>query len=131
IQNRARCPAAPRLANSPPTPEKPQSIAYDQSNDDGNCYRVQRFRYPFFMLFPAFMVFPAVLFFFFFAASPDFEKPAAAAHGHVGAAVRLLETGESSSFHGNEQFPMQSVYKLPIAMAVLHANLPLDRPVHI
>jgi beta-lactamase class A len=68
----------------------------------------------------------------FFLASPTpFESIAAAAHGHVGASARLVETGESLSFHGGEHFPMQSVYKLPIAMAVLHANLPLDRPVHI
>ncbi len=31
----------------------------------------------------------------------------------------LLETGESISFHPDEHFPMQSVYKLPIGMAVL------------
>jgi beta-lactamase class A len=69
--------------------------------------------------------------FFFLAAPPAFEEIAAAAHGHVGAAVRVVETGEAFSFHGSEHFPMQSVYKLPIAMAVLHDNLPLDRQVHI
>src|SRR5579864_2720910 len=44
-----------------------------------------------------------------------------AAQGRVGAAVTVLETGESAAFHGDEHFPMQSVYKLPIAMAALHA----------
>ena len=30
----------------------------------------------------------------------------------------LLETGDTISYNGNKRFPMQSVYKLPIAMAV-------------
>jgi beta-lactamase class A len=68
---------------------------------------------------------------FFLAAPLSLEEIAVTAHGHVGAAVRVVETGEAFSFHGSEQFPMQSVYKLPIAMAVLHDNLPLDRQVHI
>jgi beta-lactamase class A len=83
---------------------------------------VQKFRYPFEMLLPLL---------FFLSAPPSFEQIAAAAQGHVGVAIRLVETGESDSFHGREHFPMQSVYKLPIAMAVLNANLPLERPVHI
>jgi len=33
--------------------------------------------------------------------------------------VLLLQTGESVSFHGDDHFPMQSVYKLPICMAAL------------
>ena len=41
------------------------------------------------------------------------------ASGRVGVAVALLETGETVSVHGNDRYPMQSVYKLPIAMAVL------------
>ncbi|MGB8507321.1 MAG: class A beta-lactamase, partial [Pyrinomonadaceae bacterium] len=36
------------------------------------------------------------------------------------AGVMLVETGESVAFNGAQLFPMQSVYKLPIAMAVLH-----------
>jgi beta-lactamase class A len=39
--------------------------------------------------------------------------------GRVGAAVLLLESGKSVEINGDERFPMQSVYKLPIAMAVL------------
>jgi beta-lactamase class A len=42
------------------------------------------------------------------------------ANGKVGVAVELLETKESILLNGQEKFPMQSVYKLPIAMAVLH-----------
>lgn len=42
------------------------------------------------------------------------------AQGKVGAAAMLIETGESVSLNGDDPFPMQSVYKMPIAMAVLH-----------
>lgn len=41
------------------------------------------------------------------------------ARGRVGAAVMLLETGEAVSLRGGGSFPMQSVYKLPIGMALL------------
>ena len=60
---------------------------------------------------------------------------ASAAHGHTGAAALVLETGQRASLRGQERFPMQSVYKFPIAMAVLRdvdrGALALDRPVHI
>jgi beta-lactamase class A len=63
------------------------------------------------------------------------EDIAAAAHGHVGAAVRVIETGETTAFHGDDHFPMQSVYKLPIALAVLHdvdsGRLSLDQTVNV
>jgi beta-lactamase class A len=49
------------------------------------------------------------------------EEISHAAQGRVGVAVTVLETGESAAVHGDEHFPMQSVYKLPIAMAALHA----------
>ncbi|MBZ5638444.1 MAG: class A beta-lactamase [Acidobacteriia bacterium] len=48
------------------------------------------------------------------------EDVAREAHGPVGAAVMLVESGETVSSSGDRRFPMQSVYKLPIAMAVLH-----------
>jgi len=38
----------------------------------------------------------------------------------VGAAAMVVETGGSVVFHRGQRFPMQSVYKLPIGMAVLH-----------
>jgi beta-lactamase class A len=47
------------------------------------------------------------------------EQIAAIAKGRVGVAAEVLETGESISLNPHEHFPMQSVYKLPIAMAVL------------
>ena len=44
-------------------------------------------------------------------------KPAG---GRVGAAVLLIETGERAALRGDERFPMQSVFKLPVALHVLH-----------
>jgi beta-lactamase class A len=48
-----------------------------------------------------------------------FAEIARGAQGKVGVAVMLLETGESASLEGASRYPMQSVYKLPIGMAVL------------
>lgn len=60
---------------------------------------------------------------------------AAAAKGHVGVAAEVLETGESVSLNPSDRFPMQSVYKLPIGMAVLaevdSGKLKLERRVRI
>ncbi|HYY41727.1 MAG TPA: serine hydrolase, partial [Pyrinomonadaceae bacterium] len=65
----------------------------------------------------------------------QFEQLAQPARGHVGAAVVLLETGAAVDFHGDEQFPMQSVYKLPIGMALLQqvdaGTLKLDQQVRV
>ena len=47
------------------------------------------------------------------------EEIASAAKGRVGVAAEVLETGESVSLNPQEHFPMQSVYKLPIGMAVM------------
>lgn len=48
------------------------------------------------------------------------EEIARVSQGRVGAAAMIVETGEVVAFNGAERFPMQSVYKVPIAMAVLH-----------
>jgi beta-lactamase class A len=65
----------------------------------------------------------------------EFEKIAPEAKGRVGVAVMILESGESADLNGNERFPMQSVYKLPIAMAVLRrvdrGELKLDQVVKV
>lgn len=45
---------------------------------------------------------------------------ARAARGPVGAAALVVEGGSVVALHGEQRFPMQSVYKLPIGMAVLH-----------
>lgn len=45
---------------------------------------------------------------------------AALTKGHVGMHAIILENGETvASLHSRDRFPMQSVYKLPISMAVL------------
>lgn len=55
--------------------------------------------------------------------------------GQVGVAARVIETGEAVQWQGDTEFPMQSVYKLPIAMAVLHQvdkrRLKLDQRVTV
>jgi len=61
---------------------------------------------------------------------------AQSAQGRVGASAELLETGKSLvSFHASEHFPMQSVYKLPIAMVVLRqvdrGTLRLDAEIRV
>jgi beta-lactamase class A len=48
------------------------------------------------------------------------EQISRASGGRVGAAIMVVETGETVAFHGGQRFPMQSVYKFPIGMAVLH-----------
>jgi len=47
------------------------------------------------------------------------QEIASVTKGPVGAAAMIVETGETVSLSGGEHFPMQSVYKLPIALAVL------------
>ena len=47
------------------------------------------------------------------------EQIAAAAKGRVGVAAVVLETGATVSLNSHDRFPMQSVYKLPIGMAVV------------
>jgi beta-lactamase class A len=47
------------------------------------------------------------------------EEIAAEAKGKVGVSALLIETGETAGVNSKERFPMQSVYKLPIAMAVM------------
>jgi len=42
------------------------------------------------------------------------------AKAQVGVSALILETGDTLNYHGDEKFPMQSVYKFPIALAVLH-----------
>ncbi|MDX6498614.1 MAG: beta-lactamase class [Blastocatellia bacterium] len=44
---------------------------------------------------------------------------ASAAKGRVGMAAVVLETGEMVSLNPHDHFPMQSVYKLPISIAVM------------
>ncbi len=50
------------------------------------------------------------------AAFADAEREG---QGHLGVAVVHVESGERSAYHGTERFPMQSVFKLPLAIEVL------------
>ena len=47
------------------------------------------------------------------------DQTASTAKGKVGVAAVVLETGETVSLDPRDHFPMQSVYKLPIGMAVM------------
>jgi beta-lactamase class A len=49
----------------------------------------------------------------------ELQKIANESNSRVGVDAVVLETGESVSLDGAGQYPMQSVYKLPISMAVL------------
>lgn len=49
----------------------------------------------------------------------QFQEIAAVTQGPVGAAAMLVERGDVVVLNSKQPFPMQSVYKLPIAMAVL------------
>jgi len=57
------------------------------------------------------------------------------AQGRVGVAASVIETGQTVTVAGDERFPMQSVYKLPIAVAVLHdvdaGRLQMDQVISI
>jgi beta-lactamase class A len=63
------------------------------------------------------------------------EQIAQTAEGRVGATAMVLETGQSVSLNGEQRSPMQSVYKFPIAMAVLaqvdQDKLKLDQRVRV
>ncbi|MEO0895319.1 MAG: class A beta-lactamase [Bacteroidota bacterium] len=50
----------------------------------------------------------------------QFQQIADSLDGKLGISALHLESGESVSFQGNKPFPMQSVYKFPIAMVMLH-----------
>jgi len=51
--------------------------------------------------------------------SDDVRRIAAVTHGPIGAAFALMGTQEGLYVEGQQHFPMQSVYKFPIAMLVL------------
>jgi len=53
--------------------------------------------------------------------SSDIARIAAQAHGRVGVACSLPGKALDCNLHSADPFPMQSVYKLPIVMAALHA----------
>lgn len=40
--------------------------------------------------------------------------------GDVGVAIRLIERGDTMSYHGAHPFPMQSVYKFPLGLQIMN-----------
>ena len=63
------------------------------------------------------------------------EQVAAPARGKVGVAAVILETGAMVSLNPQDHFPMQSVYKLPIGMALMkqvdEGKIKLDQKVRV
>jgi beta-lactamase class A len=75
-------------------------------------------------MFPARFVLPFTLAFSLCAhaqLSADIARIAGEAQGRVGVACSLPGATLDCNVHAADAFPMQSVYKLPIAMAMLHA----------
>lgn len=65
----------------------------------------------------------------------ELEQYANGISGKVGVHALLIETGETISYNADQRFPMQSVYKFPIAMTVLDQvdkrKLSLDQVIHV
>jgi len=63
------------------------------------------------------------------------EHIARDAKGSVGVALLYTASGKQLSFHGKDHFPMQSVFKFPLALKILHdvdeGVYSLDQLVHI
>lgn len=74
-----------------------------------------------------------------FAQTESFEEQvknlAKNTKGTVGVTVMKVEEKQHFSWNGDKHFPMQSVFKFPIAMAVLHeidsGNCSLDKMIHV
>jgi beta-lactamase class A len=69
------------------------------------------------------------------ALTEQFSTLARDSQGKVGVSAFVVETGAQAGLHADQHFPMQSVYKLPIAMAVLarvdRGELSLDQKVRL
>ena len=63
------------------------------------------------------------------------EKIASSTGGPVGVAISPASGGDAVLINGQQHFPMQSVYKLPIGMAILHqvdqGKLKLDQKISV
>jgi len=66
---------------------------------------------------------------------PQFDQIERDSRGSLGVSAVMVRTGEAVEFHADKFFPMQSVYKFPIGMAVLDdvdkGKLKLDQVVKI
>lgn len=65
----------------------------------------------------------------------EVARIAASVSADVGVAVMNLETGDTLTLHGHGHFPMQSVFKFPLAVMVLRevdkGTLTLDQKIHV
>jgi beta-lactamase class A len=65
----------------------------------------------------------------------EIKRIALDAQGRVGVAAQIIETGETVSLNSQDHFPMQSVYKLPICMALMKqidaGKISLDQRVRV
>ena len=63
------------------------------------------------------------------------EAIAKDARGTVGVSILYKASGRRISLHGKEHFPMQSVFKFPLALKILHdvdeGKLSIDQKIHI
>lgn len=63
------------------------------------------------------------------------QKIAGTINARIGLSAVVIETGDTINFNSGQRFPMQSVYKFPIAMAILHkadqGKISLDQKVSI
>src|SRR5262245_21020209 len=66
------------------------------------------------------MTLPLMLLIVLAPSSPAFAEVVAPAGGTVGFAALDLSSGRSLGWHEAEAFPMQSVFKLPVAIELLH-----------
>src|SRR5207253_5536255 len=63
------------------------------------------------------------------------DRIALAKSGTLGVAMQVIETGDTLTYNGSAHQPMQSVYKFPLAMAVLEqvdeGRFSLDTILHL
>jgi beta-lactamase class A len=65
----------------------------------------------------------------------ELARITASVSADVGVAVVNLDTGDTLTWHGRDHFPMQSVFKFPLAIMVLHevdkGTMTLDQKIHL
>lgn len=76
-----------------------------------------------------------LLFLLMLQSPSDFEHITRQTEGKIGMSAEVVETGARLDFHPADRFPMQSVYKFPIAMAALQlvdqGKLRLDQTIRV
>jgi beta-lactamase class A len=80
-------------------------------------------------------LFPAIVFSQTDSLREKIAAISASAQGTVGVCLLSIEHGDTLTFNGTDHLPMQSVFKFPLALAVLHAvdkgKLSLDQKIHL